>query len=104
MTTKLPHPIREFAVEVLALASAVAEAERVQWSPSLTPRPREDTTERSKGGHSDPTSTIVTDERRLALREEVVAAGRRIEAATREITEHRERVERALAAWAGARP
>ena len=51
------------------LADLVEEATEVQYMPSPIPRPADDTSERSKGGHSDPTSSITADARRMAVRE-----------------------------------
>ena len=74
MTTPTPTIVREFATSALLLASALGRAEAVQWQPAPTPKPREDTTERSRGIHSDPTAQTATDPRRLALRAAVVTA------------------------------
>jgi hypothetical protein len=95
---------RAVAREALALAAAVAAAEDAQWSASHTPQPREDTTERSRGGHSDPTLNIVTDDRRLALRDAVTKSETNLERAGRVLRASRAAVEHSLDAWNGAAP
>lgn len=76
------------------LAALVEEAAEVQFMPSPIPRPAEDTTERSKGGHSDPTARITTDARRIAVREFVTDSLR----ASQKL---RRQGEAALDRWAG---
>ncbi|MFD1714167.1 hypothetical protein ACFSBZ_06770 [Amnibacterium flavum] len=73
MSTELPPSLRLAAEEAFRLAASLATAEDAQWMPSHSPKPREDTTERSKGEHSDPTGSTVIDSRRLALRASVMA-------------------------------
>jgi hypothetical protein len=68
---RLAPPLKDYAEEILVLASVLRAAEAIQWSPSLTPKPREDTSERASGGHGDPTLAAVVDDRRLAVREAV---------------------------------
>jgi hypothetical protein len=97
----LPDVVRRTATEALQLASILAEAEEVQWKPSLTPKPREDTTERSKGGHGDPTSTTAADGRRLAVRAAVIAAETDLMQVSVAMATSRERLERALDRWNG---
>lgn len=60
--------------DVPALVVLLEEAREVQFT--LPPRRRasEDTAERSKGPHSDPTADTATDERRLALSQQIKAA------------------------------
>lgn len=99
MTT--PTTVRAFASAALRLASALGRAEEVQWQPSPVPRPREDTTERSRGGHSDPTATTATDPRRLALRAAVVSAEVALEKALAECEARAADVERALQVYYG---
>lgn len=76
------------------LASLVEEAAEVQFMPSPIPRPAEDTTERAKGGHSDPTSRIVADARRIAVREFVTESLRASQRLKRQ-------GDQALDRWAG---
>jgi hypothetical protein len=96
---KLPDVVHDLAEEALGLALLMHEAQDAQWRPSLTPKPRGDTTERSKGGHSDPTGDTVADERRLAVRAQVIAAELLLESATRAMRVVNRRLERALAHW-----
>lgn len=76
------------------LAALVEEAAEVQFMPSPIPRPAEDTSERSKGGHSDPTARITADARRIAVREFVTDSLR----ASQKL---RRQGEAALDRWAG---
>jgi hypothetical protein len=86
------------ALRLQQLLSAVADA---QWQPSVTPTPREDTTERSKGGHNDPTSAVVSDDRRLALRAAVVKAEHTLEAFAGSLGFAARDLQKALAQWEG---
>lgn len=103
MTTPRPLPaaVRTFAESTLRLASVMHEAEAVQWSPSLTPKPREDTTERAKGGHGDPVVSTVLDPRRLAVRAAVIDAELALKEAEEKAVEARRALEAALARWQG---
>lgn len=101
MPDPLVPAVRAFAAEVLALGSVMFEADAVQWSASPTPKPRDDTSERAKGGHGDPTPSIVTDPRRLAVRAAFVDAELVLAEATRKAAEARATVEAALARWQG---
>lgn len=101
MTAHLPQPLRRLAEEALLLASTLAEAEEIQWKPSVAPKPREDTTERAKGGHGDPTLSIVVDDRRLAVRDAVVKGSEAIEATALHLAGLRERLEAEIDAWNG---
>jgi hypothetical protein len=74
----LREQARRLVVEAMNLTRAIDAAEEIQWEPSPVPKPREDTTQRAKGGHGDPTGDIVLDPRRLAVREALVAAERSI--------------------------
>jgi hypothetical protein len=76
------------------LAQLVEEASEVQFMPSPIPRPAEDTTERAQGGHSDPTSRIVADARRIAVREFVLDS-------IRAASKLKRQGEHALDRWAG---
>lgn len=67
--------VRLLEEEIAALRAALAEATDRQWTPSAVPKPRVDTTERSKGGGpADPTADTALDGRRLGVREAVLAA------------------------------
>jgi hypothetical protein len=104
MTSPLdPTPVvLRLAEEALSTSAVLREASDIQWQPSPAPRPREDTTERSKGGHSDPTVNTVTDPRRLQLRAAVLEAEHLLESATRALAASRRRLEAAVDAWNGA--
>lgn len=85
-----------------SLLEALSHAEDRQWDPSPVPRPREDTTERSKGAApSDPTADTVLDARRLELRDAVSRAYRVLEFAAKALTERHEALDRAIARYDG---
>lgn len=92
--------LRERAADVGRLLD---EALVCQWQASPAPRPREDTTERSKGGPpSDPTGDVVLDDRRLALRSAVDSAALSLRVAKAGLGGAHRRLEEALRAWEGA--
>lgn len=99
--TQAPASVRELVRQSLLLAQILADAEDAQWEPSPTPKPRDDTTERAKGGHGDPTLAITLDDRRLALRASVSTASAEIIRATTAISAARANVHSALARWNG---
>ena len=101
MTTRLSAAVRDFAEETLFLARSLADAEEIQWSAAPVPKPREDTTERAKGGHGDPTLAIVLDDRRLAVRAAVEEAHAAIAQASEVAALARRKVNAAIAAWNG---
>jgi hypothetical protein len=84
---------RAVATEALALALLIGEAAEIQWQPATTPKPREDTTERSRGGHGDPTLNTVADERRLAVRAGVRASEHLLGEALKALVRARKRME-----------
>lgn len=88
--------IQRFAAVVLRVTRLVYEASDAQWQAGKSPVPREDTTERSKGMTSDPTPTIVADDRRLKLRLEVLKATHALNAATTELETVETRLTHAL--------
>lgn len=89
------------AAEVRALLAVLPAALEVQWQPAPIPHPEEDTAERGKGGHSDPTPAVALDERRLAVRVAVLGSLRRVREARDALAESRQDVERSLARWHG---
>lgn len=101
-TPPLPVLVAEVAAEALALAQVLGQAEAIQWSPSMTPQPREDTSERAKGVHSDPTLATVIDERRLAVRAEVEATHALLHSYAAAARAARAKLAHALARWEGA--
>lgn len=94
----------DFCRAALTLRALLAEAGDAQWKPSHTPRPRDDTDERSKGGHGDPTLATVVDDRRLALRAAVIEAEGAFDEAALRMSDAGRKVQRALDRWAGALP
>lgn len=73
--TELPHDLATLAEQARQMRAAcddlieyLKEAADVQWQPSPIPRPRDDTSERALGEHSDPTADVATDPRRQAVR------------------------------------
>lgn len=102
MPARTLNPIvRELAAEALALSLSLEGASAIQWAPAPVPRPSNDTTERSKGGHGDPTADTVTDERRLAVRESVTAGLDDLERTVAGLRRARARVDSAVAAYYG---
>jgi hypothetical protein len=97
----LPQLVREISSEALSLALILSEAQEVQWKAAPVPKPREDTTERSSGGHSDPTALAAVDDRRLAVREAVDAAERELVSAVEKMGDARAELARAVAHWHG---
>lgn len=95
----LLHALSRESEQLRALLPSAVEA---QWEAAPVPRAADDTTERSKGGYTDPTSRIVLDERRTHLRECVL----RSEACLREqlvrVRAVRLALGRALSSWEGA--
>lgn len=100
-TPRLTAAVHSFAEEAIRLSSSLSAAEAIQWAASPVPKPREDTTERAKGGHGDPTPSIVLDDRRLGVRAAVEAAHRELAAATEKLVEQREAVDAAVDLWNG---
>jgi hypothetical protein len=101
MTATLPTAVHSFAKETLLLARSLGEAEEIQWTAAPIPKPREDTTERAKGGHGDPTLATVLDERRLAVRLRVEEARVILAHNEEAAVEARRNLDAAIAAWNG---
>lgn len=94
--------LQDTAAAFLRLTQALGEAEAVQWDPAARrPQARDDTTERSKGGHGDPTADVALDERRLALRDAVEEARLRLQIAATGVSAADRHLREALDAWAG---
>jgi hypothetical protein len=70
-SSALERLLRTVRAECDSLEATLPAAYAAQWLPSPVPRPREDTAERAKGGHGDPTPSIALDDRRLAVREQL---------------------------------
>jgi hypothetical protein len=83
------------------LAERLDDARDLQWLPSVVPRPRDDTSERGKGGHSDPTPIVALDERRLAIRVQVRRSEALLRGTATNLRGVRRGLEIALDAWAG---
>ncbi|QOP64344.1 hypothetical protein SEA_LONDON_41 [Arthrobacter phage London] len=93
--------VRTTAREALLLIQSLNMASEIQWEPSHTPKPREDTSQRASGGHGDPTGDIVMDARRLALRDAVGDAETVLARYAAELRAARVNVDRAVARWNG---
>lgn len=83
------------------LAGMLPDALASQWSASPIPKPRDDTTERSKGAPSDPTAAVALDGRRLRLRAQVIESERVLRDAAIAVVGVRRGLERTLGAWHG---
>lgn len=97
----LTDTARTAAKEALLLAQSLATTSEIQWEAAPVPKPREDTTQRASGGHGDPTADIVTDPRRLAVRDAVRAAELALTRAADELRRARVNVDRSVEAWNG---
>lgn len=84
-----------------ALSEVLPGALSAQWRAAPAPKPRDDTTERGKGSHGDPTQAIVLDERRLRLRLQVIASERVLRGAAVAVRGVRRGLELALDEWEG---
>lgn len=100
----LPRPVHDFAREALLLAASVEKAQAIQWEAAPIPKPHDDTTERAKGGHGDPTQAIALDERRLAVRAQHDAALESLVVAQAAARSARRQLDAAIAAWEGDTP
>lgn len=83
------------------LALALNSAQDSQWERPPYFRPKEDTTERAKGRHRDPTSDVTTDGLRLELREAVKHAEKIMALTTRDAQKAERELTEALARWRG---
>ena len=97
----LPATVRSFAAETLALAQSMQKADAIQWEAAPIPRPSDDTTERAKGGHGDPTQAIALDDRRLAVRAQYDAAMAALDTAYAAVRAARRHLDGAVDAWEG---
>ena len=95
--------LRIVLAECQALGEALPEAYASQWKPAPIPKPREDTTERAKGGHADPTPSVALDGRRLALRAQVLRSERVVRDTVVAVRGVRRGLELALSSWEGER-
>lgn len=86
-------------LRVQALLDASREA---QWQVPPVQRPREDTTERSKGVTGDPTPRAALDGRRMRLRGRVVEAERAQRLALRQLSAAEANLRAALDDFRGA--
>lgn len=97
------NPILKSIVQTaLDIKTLLSESDVAQWQRSHSPQPYDDTTERSRGGHSDPTADIVSDPRRLELREAVQAAEKALGDADLALRKAKDTLDVALDKWAGA--
>lgn len=93
--------LETFAATYLRLQALLAEAREPQWQAGMTPKPAEDTTERSKGQPGDPTPTIVADTRRLRLRIAVMEVEAALEKAGRAMQASEAHLTKSLDNWQG---
>ncbi|USL85051.1 putative transcriptional regulator [Arthrobacter phage SWEP2] len=100
----LPQTVRDFAEETLRLAASIEKAQAIQWEAAPIPRPSDDTTERAKGGHGDPTGSIALDDRRQAVREQHDAAVASLGVALAAARSARRSLDAAIGAWEGDTP
>lgn len=102
VTTDLPVLAARLKFEVGEILRTLAgPAGPAQYERAPIPSLVDDTTERAKGGHGDPTPGIVVDTRRLALRAAIIAAEREIASAVDALAKARADVDAAFARWEG---
>lgn len=102
-TPTTAEAIRTMGEAVTELADALAHAEEVQWLRPAAPSLRQETSEKSQGGISNPTADITADARRLKVRAAVISG--ELEAAnihSRAVTAAKE-LRAAVTEWAGVR-
>lgn len=93
--------VRLIRDETEALGAILPEALERQWIASPVPKPREDTTERSSGGRSDPTGDSALDGRRLKVRQGVKDAESVLRQTAIRVRGARLFLERSVAEWEG---
>lgn len=100
-TTQVGRLVCEATESFVRLAALAADAEAVQWDPSRSIQPREDSPARSSGDISNPTLDTAVDPHRLAVRAAFTEAVRALEDASERASAAARLLEDALAAWAG---
>lgn len=93
------HPVDMLTREIALLAPVLDNARAAQWSSPPRLRPVEDTAERSKGPHSDPTPNLALDDRRLALSSQIKESERIIREAAAAVRGVRRGLEMRFADW-----
>lgn len=93
--------IRWVRAECDALEAILPAAVDAQWQRPPVRKASDDTTERSKGGHSDPTSAIALDDVRSQLRSQVLNSEHVLRTAIVALRGVRRGLERRLEAWEG---
>lgn len=91
--------LEPFAATFIRLRSLVQAAAEAQWQAGRTIKPRVDTSERSAGTTSDPTSATVVDERRLQLRVAVIEAEQALEKAGKTMQAAERHLSNAIERW-----
>ena len=91
--------IELIGVEARRLADFYSEAQDLQFEAPRQVRSADDETAKAKGSHSDPTPIIAADERRLALRLQVIRSERVLNDAAIALRGVRRGFERALDAY-----
>ncbi|TFC87505.1 hypothetical protein E3T24_04755 [Cryobacterium sp. TmT2-59] len=77
------------------------EVQQSQWELGMTPTPRDDTTQRSKGTTSDPTFAIFADSRRQDLRAAVQRAEFELDEANKIMAQTRDKLRVAFYSYDG---
>lgn len=83
------------------LEVVVPPAIDAQWTSAPVPKPREDTTERAKGGHGDPVPGHALCERRVTVRGAVLRSEGEMRRMVATVRGARLALERALHEWEG---
>lgn len=96
-----PSTLERFGGTYLRLRALLADASEAQWTMGVTPHPKEDTTERSKGLTADPVPTAVMDTRRLQVRASVIEAEHALTLADQTLRAAVHHLEAAFNKWQG---
>lgn len=85
--------------ELADLERVVPAATEAQWTAPPRVQPADDTPQRSKGIHSDPTPSIALSDHRLRLRDQVISSERLLRETIVALRGVRIGLERSLSAW-----
>ncbi|AWY04886.1 hypothetical protein PBI_FLOOF_50 [Microbacterium phage Floof] len=102
-TPTTAEAIRTLGESVTELADALAHAEEVQWLRPAGPSMRQETSEKAKGGISNPTADITADTRRLRVRAAVISGEIGAQRIADEAAKLAGELREAVTDWAGVR-
>ncbi|WP_336628481.1 MULTISPECIES: DUF7169 domain-containing protein [unclassified Microbacterium] len=102
-TPTTAEALRTLGEAVTEFADALAHAEEVQWLRPAAPSLRQETSEKAKGGISNPTADITADERRLRVRAAVITGEVVAQSVTQDLATSATTLREAVTDWAGVR-